>query len=128
MNNDKSKPFDLEAAKAGNPVEYCNKGGVWTEAEFVAVNRAGRLVVVFKSPDTNTWMPIFAEEDDLRMAAKKVTVRYRAYLWKDKDGSIRPGITDPKKMPYANPEMGEEFIEWIHRDWQEAEITPPEST
>lgn len=122
MNNDKSKPFDLEAAKRGEPVEYFHRSAVWTEAEFVAVNRAGRNVVVYKDPNSAfSWSPIFAEDDDLRMAPKKVTVRYRVALLVRVGGTP---WTETANGPESEKRIADHpcFYEWI-TEWQEAEIS-----
>jgi hypothetical protein len=114
------KPFDLEEAKRGEPVEYFHRSAVWTEAEFVAVNRAGRNVVVYKDPNSAfSWSPIFAEDDNLRMVAKKVTVRYRVAIFGD--GESRWPVAASEEDVVSIPK-NRYFIEWIHTDWQEVEI------
>ena len=117
------KPFDLEAAKAGEPVEvFFRATSAWEPVHFVGMDKHAQSV--FQRERDGVMFPI-TDRAILRMAPKKVTVRYRVAAI-DSGQDIRPmcveteyGATNLQKNPL--------FVEWL-TDWQEAEITPPEST
>ena len=114
------KPFDLEAARRGEPIEYSHLIKKWVPCTFVALSKLGdALVNTDLHPDT-----IHAHTTVLRMAPKTVTVRYRNYLIREAVGAASVcAVSDLDGYP--SPEMietGFDFIKWIHTEWQVAEI------
>jgi hypothetical protein len=114
------KPFDLEAAKRGEPIEF--DGAVrCVEAHFVGVSNDGRPVV--QVSDVNFGSPFIPYHGELRMAIKTVTVRYRAYIFKSFSGVMVATLNNC--IGYKTPEQIEVqsgFLCWIHTEWQTAEI------
>lgn len=69
------KPFDLEAAKAGAPIQVlCDDK--WTDAHFVGIGKHGHVVAQgdFRCGEFSTWTP-----SHLRMAPVKRTVYVNLY-------------------------------------------------
>jgi hypothetical protein len=115
------KPFDLEAAKRGEPIE-CDGAVRCVEAHFVGVSNDGRPVVQVNG--INFGSPFIPYYGELRMAPKTLTVRYRNYLMREEDGNVSV-CTANDLYGHSSPatiEMGYGFIKWIHTDWQTAEI------
>lgn len=40
-----TKPFNLEEARAGKPIEYCPSGTTWKDGYFVGTNSDGHIVI-----------------------------------------------------------------------------------
>jgi len=113
------KPFDLEAAKRGEPVVMFFRGtSAWEPVHFVGMDSHGQCVFQRKKEGS-----LFAGMDPsiLRMAPKTVTVRYRVAIMRNKQN----GYIYPEAV--SNGEMTEEisnlpdFFKWAC-DWQTAEI------
>lgn len=64
------KPFDLEAAKRGERVQYRNEVGFWLDAHFVGVTAIGLPVVQVNGCSV---VKMVCDDEDVRMAPKKVT-------------------------------------------------------
>ncbi|SEO79089.1 hypothetical protein [Nitrosovibrio sp. Nv6] len=112
-----SKPFDLEAAKAGEPIEFKTENGI-VPADFIGTH--GHEIVIYSK---NGYVPV--DECNLRMAPKKITVRYRVGLIADGTGFYPFLISTEQAEQFHGGDS--RFREWL-TDWQEVEITPPEST
>jgi hypothetical protein len=69
------KPFDLEAAKRGEPIHVLFDG-TWTDAHFVGMNRIGHVVTegTYQCGAFATWTT-----GSVRMAPKKRTVYVNLY-------------------------------------------------
>jgi hypothetical protein len=112
-----SNAFDIEKAKAGEPIEYNSAGGRWVAAHFVGATLNVKPVIQ-RDPGHH----IFAcEESELRMAPKKVKVRYRVEAYKDiETGEIKPFISSPHEdgVRWSGSKT---FVEWL-TEWLEAEV------
>jgi hypothetical protein len=115
-----SNAFDIEKAKAGEPVECQSLDGQWYPCDFVGMLRGGKAAVI-QYRNTDSWRGVAISE--LRMAPKKVKVRYRNYKLCD---AVAAGVSMIVDGPgWETPEAIEKkswFRGWIHTDWQEAEI------
>jgi len=105
------KPFDLEAAKRGEQVCYPSGSPV----HFIGVSSTEHPVV----EDSQGFFTV-CSQNQLRMAPKKVTVRYRVGAWKDKGGIVHPLIVEDVDAQ-DGAEIGSQFLYWIS-GWQTAEI------
>jgi len=111
------KPFSFEAAKAGEPVELQSAGtATWEPCHFVGRSSAGAAVI--ERGDRSGILEISQER--LRMAAKKVTVRYRVAVTRQ-NGWPSPVIAQTNEQ-VGNISASAMFVQWIHTDWQEVEI------
>jgi hypothetical protein len=113
-----SNEFDLERAKAGEPVEFIGVHGPFP-VEFIG-NWSGDVVVCRFALNEN---PALVNTIHLRMAPKTVKVRYRNYILKD---SVHLCVSMIADAPgYETPEGIEKkswFKGWIHTEWQEAAV------
>ena len=75
------KPFDLEAAKRGEPICFLDQLKNIQSATLVGVTTLGNPVVELRNGSVFDTFP-----NSLCMAPKKVTVRYRIGLYRDDDG------------------------------------------
>lgn len=66
-----SKPFDLEAAKRGEPIEFQSLAGGWTRAHFVGISLGGIPIIQHYNGGD---LEIVPYTHLLRMAPKKRTV------------------------------------------------------
>ena len=114
------KPFDLDAAKAGELIEHFS-GLHWNTAHFVGVSLSGNVVVEARSPSGEWRRPEGVLSDQLRMAPKKVTVRYRVAIL------IATGSKLLYPEPVSNGAEAEDmsnrpdFIQWAD-SWKEIEV------
>ena len=107
-----SNEFNLERAKAGEPVVYPSGGPV----KFIGISSSGYIVV----EDSGGYF-VAHEESELRMAPKKVKVRYRVGVVRRESGDLQPTLAnDDWSETIISNHPG--FVEWI-TDWQEAEVT-----
>lgn len=114
MNN----KFDIDRAKAGEPVELNNGFSNWVPAHFVGPSSLTKEQVIVEAEGC----VLYAHLCVLRMASKKIKVRYRVYLRMSPSlGRIVPDIArdDGRVM---NVQECDDFIKWIHTDWQEVEV------
>jgi hypothetical protein len=109
-----SNAFDLEKAKTGKPVEHrVNLSGNWEQVHFVGEAIDGTPVI-------QVGRNVFAcDEAYLRMAPKKVKVRYRVALFSD-NGETWPGVTTSEAIAESWPSK-KTFQCWLHA-WKEAEV------
>jgi hypothetical protein len=106
------KPFDLEAAKRGEPIER-RINGAWEKCHFVGLD-ANSYTVIHTARDG-----IFCEATTyLRMAPKTVTVRYRVALCQGPHDQYVMAVQEGDPEPQLRA-CG--FIEWLG-EWQTAEI------
>jgi len=110
-----SNEFNLERAKAGEPVEYKISTGKCEFAHFIGTAIDGAPVIQIGR------RVFLCDESELRMAPKKVKVRYRLAL-------IDAFIAGPRVIA-ANTDheaaqcaVRGDFMEWL-TDWIETEIT-----
>jgi hypothetical protein len=115
-----SNEFDLERAKAGEPIEYPT-GKTWDRVKFIG--DWNDHDVVCEVPWS--YAPTTLSKAALRMAAPEpVKVRYRAYLSRDNDGEISASTTNDRHG-YISTVVVERlpgFVQWIHTEWQEVEV------
>jgi hypothetical protein len=78
------KPFNLEAARRGEPVVYVGHGAM-AEARFYGESAGDRYFIVERSLGGGAWNLIYAEAHELRMAPKKKVWYCRHYV--DRHGS-----------------------------------------
>src|SRR5687768_14106231 len=110
-----SKPFDLEAAKRGEPVEIM-LDPTWVPVHFVGIDGQGHPVVQRLGDG-----PVFSVSQlRLRMAPKKVTVRYRVAAFLDVSNEPYPAIVDNQHLADAWERVAN-FKQWL-TDWKKAEI------
>src|SRR5687768_9032638 len=114
-----SNEFDLERARAGEPVESWHPNG-WMPVRFIGVWSDNEAVC-----EVSGWnLPKIVPFVQLRMAPKKVQVRYRNYMLSDIVHSSVGVLVD--KFGGDTPEDLEKrpwFRGWIHTEWQETEVT-----
>lgn len=119
-----SNAFDIEKAKAGEPVE-CLWHGVWVRANVIGRSLShGDFLVDLWSYQTQRWeTPARVTTEKLRIAPKKVKVRYRNYKLCD---AVAAGVSMIIDGPgWETPEVIEKkswFRGWIHAEWQVAEV------
>jgi hypothetical protein len=106
------KPFDLEAAKRGEPILRLITGE-WERCYFVGLDANG-YPVIHTVIDTICRQP----PDSLRMAPKTVTVRYRVALCQGPHDQYVMAVQEGDPEPQLRA-CG--FIEWLG-EWQTAEI------
>ncbi|SEN72537.1 hypothetical protein SAMN05216404_106198 [Nitrosospira multiformis] len=108
-----SNEFNLERAKAGEPVEFRTANG-YVKVQFVGMH--GPDAVIY-------WQYGYTPVDpqELRIAPKKVNVRYRVAVMKNNQGDFYTIV--------ANHDDEAELIKgwtnfkrWLS-DWQEVEVT-----
>ncbi len=111
------KPFDLEAAKRGETVELYSEMGVWLPIHFVGTSRHGLPVLQLGGE----FHPMaYADKTILRMAAKKVTVRYRVAIVRHFTREL--GVSHIRDVAFEKQmESDGCFVQWA-ADWQEVEI------
>jgi hypothetical protein len=115
-----SNPFDFDKAKAGEPVEYDISGGRLVPAHFIGVSAEGYMVIQHKITDSTKMTTAFCcKESELRMAPKKVKVRYRVGIFSEL-GDTWPAVTNSDKTA-ALWEKTDSFKGWI-MGWREAEV------
>lgn len=113
-----SKPFDLEAAKRGEPVEInFMPSADWEPVHFVGLDKIG--LPVFQRVECG---PMFSVRNSaiLRMASKKVTVRFRPYLQELASGGLFV-FNAHNDQEATSAKNDAKFRGWL-TDWQEAEI------
>lgn len=115
--------FDLERAKAGEPM-LC-KNSYWKHsAHFVGLSVEGIPVVQRDDGIKGYSDPFVCSVEDLNMAPKKVTVRYRNYAYKSSStGKLCMSVIH-HELDVAETESSSDFVAWIHTEWQTAEIRP----
>lgn len=107
--------FDIEKAMAGEPVERIYGAG-WQQVEFVA--QWNELEAICRVPEYDN--PQLVPLECLRMAPKKVKVRYRVAVF-GAEGRYWPVIV--KDEAHAeNTNCNTYFVSWAHQGWQEAEV------
>src|SRR6185437_5946156 len=106
----KMKPFDLEAAKRGEPIEYLAVG-YWVPCSFIGATSLQYPVIEQKDGSV---FETFGSR--LRMAPKKVTVRYRVALCQGPHDQYVFAVKDGDPEPSSR---GCGFIQWLC-DWQTA--------
>jgi hypothetical protein len=106
--------FDIEKARAGEPVEYRGAGSRWVAVHFVGLSMDG-------SPTIQTGVrTIFScYESELRMAPKKVKVRYRVGIFSEL-GDTWPAVTNSDRTA-ALWEKTDSFKGWL-TEWKETEV------
>jgi hypothetical protein len=117
-----SRPFDLAAAQRGELIEYNAFGPEWETAKFLGTSASPRDErIVIERVNRNGFELCYAKPSDLRMAPKKVTVRYRVAVLSNSDGSCftRSSNTD---MDATEIMERHNFVQWIHNEWQVAEV------
>ena len=112
------KPFDLDAAKRGNPIEVLD-ARAWKPAYFVGLSFAGVPFIQKILGSGRATAAFECPESDLRMAPKKVTVRYRVALCQGAHDKYVMAVQDSEQDPRLRA-CG--FIDWLDADWQEVEI------
>ncbi len=107
--------FDLEKAKAGEPLEVRFTKD-WEPCSFVGMRKRGQTVV-----ELHGGALIATTDEDLRMAAENKPLRYRLARLK----ALRSGLewvvavnTDGSEKETQRNEM---FVEWLD-EWQEIEV------
>lgn len=117
-----SNEFDLEKAKAGEPVEYLGSTE-WEACKVLGASESSGNLLVVERITRNGFRLAYAKPDDLRMVPKKVRVRYRVALKKRADGGY---YTMTEEEDYrTGQESARNFVCWL-TDWTDAEI-PSES-
>lgn len=107
--------FDIEAAKRGEPVEFRSSAtNTWEPCHFIGASKESHPVVQLGES-------IFEVKSNyLRMASKKIKVRYRVAAMRDSDGSAYT-LSANTEGQVSNVQGLSNFIEWL-TDWQEAEV------
>lgn len=77
------KPFDLEAAKRGEPI--CDNGG--QPFYFVGIDKDGR--VVYQHPRPGVWQVFVCDQDQMRMRPRKVV--YYVNIYRTSSGALEFG-------------------------------------
>lgn len=109
--------FDLERAKAGDPVQWKDAGAI--PVTFIGTH-AGGIVI-----QEGVHGYIRVEQHELCMAPKKIAVRYRVGAFKTST-SVQPILfaTESTALHFANKP---DFVQWI-TEWQTAEVPQPDLT
>lgn len=107
--------FDIEAARRGEPVERIYGAG-WQAVEFVAQWNDTDAICRVLGSDWPQLVPL----ECLRMAPKKIKVRYRVALLKYEGCNPYTRTADSEEKA-ENWESFPPFIRWL-TDWQEAEV------
>ncbi len=112
------KSFDLEAAKRGEPVEFYSEIGDWLPIHFVGASRHGLPVLQLGGE----FHPrAYADTTTLRMAAKKVTVRYRVAVLNAIGSGLLYLETVSNGAEAEDMSNRPDFIQWAD-SWREVEI------
>lgn len=111
-----SKPFDLEAAKRGEPVEFKYGSVSWEKAYFIGPSNISKDEMVIEVRD----MVRYANPSLLRMAPKTATLRYRVGALESHGGEVFPVVfsNDVQALEAAESDG---FRGWL-ADWQIAEV------
>ena len=121
-----SKPFDLEAAKRGEPVEiYQPSGDYWHPVIFVGIRKSGRVLLDSRDGYLAFDVPGYKVNDSLRMAPKKAARQYRRFKRNLHDGTILIDVLNSRGIIYSDPhdlERSSIFAGWIDFEWQTVEI------
>jgi hypothetical protein len=112
-----SRPFDLAAARAGEPIEYGNSPLAY-KAHYIGQSVGGFPVIQRMSGGG----PFSCEFSMLSMAPKKVTVRYRVAVMQHNGVLSTASLTDGGHLTPNDVEKFAHFVEWIHTEWQVAEV------
>ena len=116
------RPFDLAAAQRGEPIEY-KYGSYWINAHFVGCLSNGCLAVELmdqKYPEAPALRCLSLDDPGIRMAPKKVTVRYRVGLFMNDSG--RPyTLTAEDEDDEDHFSHKTFFVAW-DGDWRVAEV------
>jgi len=88
------KPFDLEAAKRGEPIQTI-KGGL---LYFIGVTRSGSIMIETESCYTSPFKP-----DQLRIAPKKRTVWVNFYIVYETEAEANRGAVNDRVGGKAYP-------------------------
>jgi hypothetical protein len=108
--------FDLEAAKRGEPIEYQEAYG-WTEIKFIGAWTDDSVVCQVPWNDKPEIVPI----SKIRMVEKKDVLFYRiAVMAHESAYYLVPAMTGKNVVDIEESPV---FLEWIHKDWEMAEIT-----
>lgn len=116
-----SNEFDLEKARAGELVEYLGSRE-WEACKVLGVSESPGNLFVVERVNRNGFRLAYAKADDLRMAPKKARLRYRIALCKY-GPEFYPVAVGSNDAAFKMENVNSEFVEWIHADWQEVEIT-----
>lgn len=112
--------FDLERAKAGEPIIY-QAYEKWVKAKFHGSSAAGHYLVIEHSVGEGMWKLGYASKHELRMAPKKVKGRYRVAVMKHGHGGFY--TINANNDDEAEAIRGwTNFVRWL-TDWIEIEVT-----
>jgi hypothetical protein len=112
------KPFDLEAAQRGEPIEYLIFDK-WVKARFLGLGARGTgSPIIEYQTKNNEHICYVHESSQLRMAPGTVAVRYRVALCQGPHDQYVMAVQEGDPEPQLRA-CG--FIQWLS-DWQTAEI------
>jgi hypothetical protein len=112
--------FDIEKARAGEQVEFDMEEGRWVPAHFIGASDEGYMVIQHQIIGSTRMTSAFCcNPRNLRMAPKKVKVRWRVALFSDNDETW-PGVTTSEAIAESWPSK-KTFKCWI-TDWIETEV------
>jgi len=107
----KTKPFNLEEAKAGKPFIHYLSDNSDTSRKFIGIMSNGKIVYERRKSPTLSLMIDCCEPESLRMIVEPTKTTVYLYRWIDNPDRVFSSTCSPEQ--YQNVELvGQSIIEW----------------